>query len=240
VVHSAGTIHDALIALRTPVTASAVVDVEAKGALVLGRVLANDPTDLFVLFSSVSSIIGLPGQVDYTAANAFLDAYAAKVNRSGTTRAVVINWNAWQEVGIAVEAARVERDQAPVFPLEAVADPTKLFDARPGAGHEPFEPGGDRVATHADPDGSELTTQTAIRTCTVPSGRADMGGRHEPADPCGGYSGGVCGWPRADGCARHRAAGGRRQPASKARSGTRSEFRGLQAAVHGARAARLA
>ena len=130
VIHSAGILHDALIALRTPVPDSAVVDVKAKGALVLGRVLADDPPDLFVLFSSVSSIIGLPGQVDYTAANAFLDAYAAKANRDERTRALVVNWNAWQEVGMAVEAARVERDQAPLRrPHETLAPATQLFDA---------------------------------------------------------------------------------------------------------------
>jgi acyl transferase domain-containing protein len=128
VIHSAGILHDALIALRTPTAESAVVDVKAKGALVLGRVLAQDPPDLLVLFSSVSSIIGLPGQVDYTAANAFLDAYAAKANRDGRTRALVVNWNAWQEVGMAVEAARVERDQAPVA-AEPAAGPTQLFDS---------------------------------------------------------------------------------------------------------------
>src|SRR4029077_4321077 len=69
VIHSAGILHDALIALRSPVPESAVVDVKAKGARVLGRVFQHDPPELFVLFSSVSSIIGLPGQVDYTAAN---------------------------------------------------------------------------------------------------------------------------------------------------------------------------
>jgi acyl transferase domain-containing protein/thioesterase domain-containing protein len=132
VIHSAGILHDALIALRTPVATSAVVDVKAKGALVLGRVLAADPPDLFVLFSSVSSIIGLPGQVDYTAANAFLDAYAAKSNRDARTRALVVNWNAWQEVGMAVEAARVERDQAPVRGAETSGGPTQLFDAVDG------------------------------------------------------------------------------------------------------------
>jgi acyl transferase domain-containing protein/thioesterase domain-containing protein/acyl carrier protein len=129
VIHSAGILHDALIALRTPVAESTVVDVKAKGALVLGKVFAKDRPDLFVLFSSVSSIIGLPGQVDYTAANAFLDAYAQKLNRSGTTRGLVVNWNAWQEVGMAVEAARVERDQAPLVPVEPAANPTQLFDS---------------------------------------------------------------------------------------------------------------
>lgn len=127
VVHSAGVLHDALIALRTPFADSVVVDVKAKGALVLGKVLAKHPPELLVLFSSVSSIIGLPGQIDYTAANAFLDAYAAKANRGPGRRAVVVNWNAWQEVGMAVEAARVERDQAPL--AHEPADPTRLFDA---------------------------------------------------------------------------------------------------------------
>ena len=129
VIHAAGILHDALIALRTPVAASAVVDVKARGALVLERVLADDPPDLFALFSSVSSIIGLPGQVDYTAANAFLDAYAAKANRDGRTRAVTVNWNAWQEVGMAVDAARVERDQAPLVGAHGPGAATQLFDA---------------------------------------------------------------------------------------------------------------
>ncbi|MGZ4804909.1 MAG: type I polyketide synthase [Ilumatobacteraceae bacterium] len=128
VIHAAGILHDALIALRTPVASSAVVDVKAKGALVVGRSFAKHPPKLLVLFSSVSSIIGLPGQVDYTAANAFLDAYAAKANLAGTTRALVVNWNAWQDVGMAVDAARVERDQAPRIGIEATPDPTRLFD----------------------------------------------------------------------------------------------------------------
>ncbi|MEO8693215.1 MAG: SDR family NAD(P)-dependent oxidoreductase [Acidimicrobiales bacterium] len=129
IIHSAGILHDALIALRTPVAASAVVDVKAKGAIVLGHAFAKAPPELLVLFSSVSSIIGLPGQVDYTAANAFLDAYAAKANRAGPTRALVVNWNTWQDVGMAVAAARVERDQAPVFVGEPVGRATQLFDS---------------------------------------------------------------------------------------------------------------
>ena len=79
----------------------------------LEQVFAKDRPELFVLFSSVSSIIGLPGQIDYTAANAFLDAYAIKANRAGDTRALVVNWNAWQEVGMAVDAAQAELDKAP-------------------------------------------------------------------------------------------------------------------------------
>ncbi|MCU1501643.1 MAG: polyketide/non-ribosomal peptide synthetase [Ilumatobacteraceae bacterium] len=128
VIHSAGILRDALIALRTPTPSSPVVDAKAKGALVLERVLAKDPPDVFIIFSSVSSIIGLPGQIDYTAANAFLDAFAIRTNLAGRTRALVVNWNAWQEVGMAVDAARSELDKAPIVSAAAADVSSDLFD----------------------------------------------------------------------------------------------------------------
>ena len=111
VVHSAGVLRDTPIGMREPLANSTVVDVKARGLLILDRLLAKDPPDLLVLCSSVSSIIGLPGQADYTAANAFLDAYATMKNSSGFERAVTINWNAWQEVGMAVNAVRSDPSQ---------------------------------------------------------------------------------------------------------------------------------
>jgi acyl transferase domain-containing protein/thioesterase domain-containing protein/acyl carrier protein len=110
VVHSAGVLRDRLVALRVPSPSSDVIDVKVKGALVLDAALAADPPDVFVVFSSVSSLIGLPGQADYTAANAFLDAFAVHKSATGKTRGVSVNWNAWQEVGMAVALAREERE----------------------------------------------------------------------------------------------------------------------------------
>jgi thioesterase domain-containing protein/NAD(P)-dependent dehydrogenase (short-subunit alcohol dehydrogenase family)/aryl carrier-like protein len=101
VVHAAGTLHDVLIELRQPEATSDVIAVKAKGALVLDAVLSGTPLDFFVLFSSVSAVLGLPGQVDYTAANAFLDAFACRVAARGDTRAVSIAWSAWRDVGMA-------------------------------------------------------------------------------------------------------------------------------------------
>jgi len=97
VFHSAGLLQDQLIALRPKVASSPVLDVKAKGALVLQSLFGNNELDFFVLFSSVSSVLGLPGQVDYTAANAFLDALAkARSVRGGRTRTISIDWNAWK------------------------------------------------------------------------------------------------------------------------------------------------
>jgi acyl transferase domain-containing protein/thioesterase domain-containing protein len=101
VIHSAGTLDDGLISLKTREAAHRVIDVKARGALVLDEVFGKDELDLFVVFSSVSSVLGLEGQIDYTAANAFLDAFAERKTAEGRTHAVSIAWNAWQEVGMA-------------------------------------------------------------------------------------------------------------------------------------------
>ena len=46
----------------------------------------------------------VPGQVDYAAANAFLNAYAGSRRDRGVTRVVAIDWAAWREVGMAADA----------------------------------------------------------------------------------------------------------------------------------------
>ncbi|MEE8586251.1 MAG: beta-ketoacyl synthase N-terminal-like domain-containing protein, partial [Acidobacteriota bacterium] len=55
------------------------------------------------LFSSLQSVLGDFGQADYAAANAFLDAFAQEQRRQGRPF-MAIDWDNWQEVGIAVEA----------------------------------------------------------------------------------------------------------------------------------------
>ena len=77
VLHTAGTLDDGLIQLKTQESALGVLAPKVKGTLILDELLQKEPLDFFVLFSSVSSILGLEGQVDYTAANAFLDAFAS-------------------------------------------------------------------------------------------------------------------------------------------------------------------
>ena len=67
----------------------------------LAEVLQGTPLDFFALFSSVSSLFPPAGQVDYAAANAFLDAFA----RSRRDLPVVaINWGRWRDVGLGARA----------------------------------------------------------------------------------------------------------------------------------------
>jgi acyl carrier protein len=67
-----------------------------QGTLVLDQILKDSRLDFMVLMSSMTSVVGGgPGQFDYCAANAFLDAFA--IAHSSAQRAVIsIDWGEWQ------------------------------------------------------------------------------------------------------------------------------------------------
>ncbi len=96
VLHAAGTPGIGLIQLKSPEQTEQVLAPKVQGTLVLERVLRDRPLDFLVLFSSMTSITGGgPGQVDYCAANAFLDAYARR-NTAKHGLTVAIDWGEWQ------------------------------------------------------------------------------------------------------------------------------------------------
>jgi acyl transferase domain-containing protein len=112
VIHAAGIAGGGMIQLKNPDVAAQVLAPKLQGTLVLDEVLRDQPLDWVVLCSSVYSIVSRLGQVDYSAANSFLDAFAHyKSSRSGT-RAISINWDGWQEVGMAAVAAASSRPGA--------------------------------------------------------------------------------------------------------------------------------
>ncbi len=105
VFHTAGVIDDDLIVQKTQSSVTDVLTPKIQGTMVLERLFASAPLELLVLFSSTSTITAPAGQVDYVAANAFLDAFAAS-RAGGPTRVVAIDWGLWRGVGMAEEAVR--------------------------------------------------------------------------------------------------------------------------------------
>ena len=104
VIHAAGIASDHPIRGIDPEQAAGVVDPKVYGALVVDELLADDPLDFVALMSSMNSVVGGIGQVDYAAANAFLDALAAS-RRGSEPLTVATNWDAWDEVGMAARYA---------------------------------------------------------------------------------------------------------------------------------------
>ncbi|MCP3971483.1 MAG: SDR family NAD(P)-dependent oxidoreductase, partial [Rhodobacteraceae bacterium] len=113
ILHCAGVLADAGIDAQTPETFARVFDAKVRSALRLPRIsLELDlELDLFVLFSSVSAVVGNTGQANYAAANAFLDGLAVQ-RRSAGLPALSVAWGAIAETGMLARDPDVARHLA--------------------------------------------------------------------------------------------------------------------------------
>jgi acyl transferase domain-containing protein/acyl carrier protein len=102
VIHLAGTPGGGIIQLKTREAADRIAAPKVRGARVLDTLFRDAELDFLVLFSSIASVLGEFGQVDYCGANAFLDAFAQRNARRGGPPTLAIDWDIWREVGLAV------------------------------------------------------------------------------------------------------------------------------------------
>ncbi|HWR03453.1 MAG TPA: SDR family oxidoreductase, partial [Humidesulfovibrio sp.] len=107
VVHAAGVAGEGYLLSKTREAYEAVLAPKVAGTWNLHRATLGDALRFFVLASSRTSLAGAPGQADYTAANAFLNAFARHRRELGLP-ALSLCWNTWSGVGM---AARLGADQ---------------------------------------------------------------------------------------------------------------------------------
>lgn len=100
VVHAAGVLQDGLLVQLDAAAFHEVLRPKVMGGWLLHRLLQDAPLDFFIFFSSAGSMLGQPGQGNYAAANAFLDALAHHRRAQGQP-ALSINWGAWAGEGFA-------------------------------------------------------------------------------------------------------------------------------------------
>jgi acyl transferase domain-containing protein/acyl carrier protein len=103
VVHAAGIAGGGMMQIKSPETVAEVIAPKVKGARVLESLLEGDSLKFFALFSSMSAVVGRLGQVDYTAANIFLDTFAHYYHARTGALTVSINWGAWENLGMAAD-----------------------------------------------------------------------------------------------------------------------------------------
>jgi NAD(P)-dependent dehydrogenase (short-subunit alcohol dehydrogenase family)/acyl carrier protein len=138
VIHAAGVAESGgSIGVKTAERAAAVLAPKVKGTLVLNDLLRDVKLDFLVLCSSIATILPPPGQIDYCAANTFLDAFAQRHDFQHVARVVSVNWDTWQEVGMALttpvapgfKKIREENLRAGIAPKEGVDTFSRILSA---------------------------------------------------------------------------------------------------------------
>ncbi len=130
VVHAAGAVDDGVIESLSVERLEGVWAPKADAAWYLHELTEGMDLDAFVLFSSAAGVLGSPGQGNYAAANAFMDALAAYRQARGMA-ATSIAWGLWQSTseltsGVS-ETDRARMQRAGMFALTD-DEALQLFD----------------------------------------------------------------------------------------------------------------
>ncbi|MDE5090068.1 MAG: SDR family NAD(P)-dependent oxidoreductase, partial [Trichodesmium sp. St16_bin2-tuft] len=104
IIHAAGVLNDGTIQQMNWERFAQVMSPKLIGTWHLHTLTQNLSLDFFVCFSSIASMLGSPGQGNYAAANAFMDALAS-YRRSKGLSGLAINWGAWASEGMAASLA---------------------------------------------------------------------------------------------------------------------------------------
>jgi acyl transferase domain-containing protein/acyl carrier protein len=102
IIHAAGIAGDGFILRKNMKQFQQVISPKIQGTFILDRLTRQDKPDFMIFCSSITAFLADAGQSDYTAANSYLDSYAAFRTKMGF-KTLAVNWPAWQEVGMAVD-----------------------------------------------------------------------------------------------------------------------------------------
>ncbi|MEC3915812.1 type I polyketide synthase [Nocardia sp. CDC160] len=179
VLHAAGVLDDGTFHTLTDRQIDRVLAPKAEAARHLHELTRELNPSAFVLFSSIAGLIGSPGQANYAAANAFLDALATQRRAAGLP-ALALAWGPWQpDLGMtgALDRHALGRlDRMGLIPLDR-AEGLRLFDeslttAEPVAAPVHLDTGKLRVAAHSGPVPAVL--RGFVRTPVRPAAAATV------------------------------------------------------------------
>lgn len=102
VIHAAGVAGGGLIEVKQMADVEAEFAAPIYGTVCLWELLSPEQLKFFALCSSHVAFLGGAGQIAYCAANLFQDAFANCVGRFSRSKIISINWDRWQQTGMAI------------------------------------------------------------------------------------------------------------------------------------------
>jgi thioesterase domain-containing protein/acyl carrier protein len=128
VVHAAGVLEDGVMQMRTSEAVERVFTPKVHGTVVLRDLLKQEDLKFFMLCSSTSAALGPAGQVDYVAANAFMNAFAEAEASNSKLPITALNWGIWSDIGMAHELAARMFGKAPIAGERHCVDSPWFFE----------------------------------------------------------------------------------------------------------------
>lgn len=177
-IHAAGIPGGGMIQLKQRADAAAVLSPKVRGGLNVYEVFKDCALDFMVFCASLNGLTGGFGQIDYSAANAYLDTLAWVHDSPRGTRFVSIDWDRWPGVGMA-SGLRKRDESEEIHTLLGrciVADPNQYIYSKV------FQPGSDWV----------LGEHLVLGIPTVPGTTYLEMARAAWADITGNYRGKIC------------------------------------------------
>ncbi|MDT0381516.1 SDR family NAD(P)-dependent oxidoreductase [Streptomyces sp. DSM 42041] len=180
VVHAAGILDDGLIPSLSPERLGTVFAAKTDAAWHLHELTRDHPLERFVLFSSLAGTVGSPGQGNYAAANAVLDALARHRRGLGLP-ATSLAWGPWAGTGMFTSAVARSRHHDGLTPMPAslALDAFASSLARPGSFYALADVDWDRFAYAAGRTDFLLSDLTSTGVGEPTSGAA-AGGTPSP------------------------------------------------------------
>lgn len=102
IIHCAGLSGGGFIRNKTEDELAKHFNAKIYGTWLLDYLTKDMELDFFINFSSIISVLGFPGQSDYTAASSFQDSFSAYRSKKGK-RTMTINWGGWAETGMVLD-----------------------------------------------------------------------------------------------------------------------------------------